>query len=555
MRVIGNLVMTGQIKDLKIDNLSTDPVSPAISQVWYNTTSNVLKYYDGTAIRIIAQGGSFADFVKHDGSVAMTGDLTLSSNDQTGAADTTATSKGYVDTGLATKQDTITGAATTITSSNLTLSRALASDASGKVVVSATTSAELGYVSGVTSAIQEQIDGKEPTIGYVTVNKAGDSMNGNLNFQGTSTVTGLSSPVSASDAVTKGYFDAAMVGLDFQADVNGVQVDNTLDPGASPATGDRYIIKDSANLNANFGTIAGVGDGDIVEYNGSAFIVVYDVSVQGSGALCWDSSSSTWQYYNTTWNEFGGLDALTAGTGLIKSGNTLHVNLGAGIKELPTDEVGLDLRANAGLFLTEDGSTSSTNAGAQLAILLNGSTLNLSANGIKVSSAGISEVELSTSVAGNGITGGAGTALSVVADTGISVSGTGVALDLTYADNRYINTSGDTMTGALVLNADPSAALGAATKQYVDAVQTDVNAVENRMTQGYYVYNGLASSLTTHTVVHSMGNQFVQVTVVDSNDQVIIPNTITYTDADTVTVVLSSAEGVRVIVTGLKAAA
>lgn len=58
------------------------------------------------------------------------------------------------------KQATITGAATTITSSNLTASRALVSDSSGKVAVSAVTSTELGYLDGVTSAIQTQLDGK-----------------------------------------------------------------------------------------------------------------------------------------------------------------------------------------------------------------------------------------------------------------------------------------------------------------------------------------------------------------------------------------------------------
>ena len=58
------------------------------------------------------------------------------------------------------KQNTITGAATTITSSNLTTSRALISDSSGKVAVSAVTSTELGYLDGVTSAIQGQLDGK-----------------------------------------------------------------------------------------------------------------------------------------------------------------------------------------------------------------------------------------------------------------------------------------------------------------------------------------------------------------------------------------------------------
>jgi len=57
-------------------------------------------------------------------------------------------------------QATITGGATTITSSDLTASRALVSNASGKVAVATTTSTEIGYVNGVTSAIQTQIDTK-----------------------------------------------------------------------------------------------------------------------------------------------------------------------------------------------------------------------------------------------------------------------------------------------------------------------------------------------------------------------------------------------------------
>jgi hypothetical protein len=69
-----------------------------------------------------------------------------------------------IDTAIGTKQATITGGATTITSSNLTASRALVSDGSGKVAVSSTTSTEIGYVNGVTSAIQTQINGKEATI-------------------------------------------------------------------------------------------------------------------------------------------------------------------------------------------------------------------------------------------------------------------------------------------------------------------------------------------------------------------------------------------------------
>ena len=49
------------------------------------------------------------------------------------------------------KQDTITGAATSITSANLTASRALVSDSAGKVAVSTVTSTELALLSGKTS--------------------------------------------------------------------------------------------------------------------------------------------------------------------------------------------------------------------------------------------------------------------------------------------------------------------------------------------------------------------------------------------------------------------
>ena len=60
-------------------------------------------------------------------------------------------------------QATITGAATTITASNLTASRALSSDGSGKVAVATTTLAELNFVNGVTSAIQTQLNTKAPS--------------------------------------------------------------------------------------------------------------------------------------------------------------------------------------------------------------------------------------------------------------------------------------------------------------------------------------------------------------------------------------------------------
>lgn len=65
-----------------------------------------------------------------------------------------------VQTTLTGKQNNITGAASTITDDNLATDRALIANSSGKVAVSNVTSTELGYLDGVTSNVQTQLDKK-----------------------------------------------------------------------------------------------------------------------------------------------------------------------------------------------------------------------------------------------------------------------------------------------------------------------------------------------------------------------------------------------------------
>lgn len=74
---------------------------------------------------------------------------------------------------LLSKQDTITGGATTIASDNLTAGRALVSNSNGKVAVSAVTSRELGYLDGVTSSIQTQLNAKASSSALATVATSG----------------------------------------------------------------------------------------------------------------------------------------------------------------------------------------------------------------------------------------------------------------------------------------------------------------------------------------------------------------------------------------------
>ena len=78
------------------------------------------------------------------------------------------TNVNNVQTALASKQDKVVGGASTITEDNLTASRALVSNSSGKVAVSNVTSTELGYLDGVTSNVQTQLDKKLENIPIAT---------------------------------------------------------------------------------------------------------------------------------------------------------------------------------------------------------------------------------------------------------------------------------------------------------------------------------------------------------------------------------------------------
>lgn len=285
---------------------------------------------------------------------------------------------------------------------------------------------------------------------------SGGVLTGNLSLSGNK-VTNLATPTDPLDAANKQYVDNALTGLDFQPDVLDIQVDNTLDPDPA-TTGDRYIITNAANLNANFGTIAGLNDNDIVQYDGTEWFVAYDVTTSGPGALVWDRASATfYRWDGTSWDQFGGLEGITAGVGLTKTGNVLDVNLGAGIAELPTDEIGIDVRTDGALFLTVDGSTPSTATGAQLSILLDGSSLSKSVSGLKVAALGIDNSHIATAANIDRSKIAAGTATNVLFNDGsgkISESA-----DFTYSSSTGLTVTTSSSSKILTLNSSYGASV------------------------------------------------------------------------------------------------
>jgi hypothetical protein len=185
--------ITGAATSITSDDLDASKalVSSGAGKVAASTVSSTeLGYLSGATSNIQDQLDSKGGEITGAATTIISNDLSASkavisdANGKVAASNTTSTEIGHlsgvtsaVQTQINSKQATITGAATTITASDLSASKALVSDASGKVAASTVTSSEVGQLSGVTSPIQTQIDGKEPAFPVLPLSKGGTNKN------------------------------------------------------------------------------------------------------------------------------------------------------------------------------------------------------------------------------------------------------------------------------------------------------------------------------------------------------------------------------------------
>ena len=215
----------------------------------------------------------------------------------------TSTELGYLDgvssaiqTQIDSKQATITGAATTIDDADLTVSRALVSDGSGKVAVSAVTSTELGYVDGVTSAIQTQIDSKQATItgAATTIDDADLTASRAVVSDGSGKVA-----VSAVTSTEIGYLDgvssaiqtqlnakAPLAGATFTGQVNMsddlvVTGNLTVNGDTTTVNSENKVIQDRFIMLAN--AVAGAPSADVG--------IFFNRGTSGNAAIYYDESA------------------------------------------------------------------------------------------------------------------------------------------------------------------------------------------------------------------------------------------------------------------------
>lgn len=507
--------------------------------------------------------------------------------------------------------------------------------------LAAVTQADTGSFVKVTLDTKGRVTGNTAvTTGDITalvsgtyVDVAGDTMTGSLIMSADTTVT-VPTPTGgfiANNAVNKSYVDSLVTGISWKEPVDSVGATNP----ATAAIGYRF-------LNTTDGKI----------YTATA-IDTFDAGI--APAANWsvlDKATDAGYTYDAdtlTWVQFSGAGQINAGVGLFKTGNTIDVLLGAGIAQLPTDEVGVDIASGKAVQLT------STATGGQVTFILDGAGLEQSAAGLKISAAGVTNAMLvnpqltingdagtdalalgdtlqikgtalqgiSTSVAES--PAGTSTFTITVADTTTSTKGVAQFSDADFAvtagvvtvkdagiDNVQLVNSTVTLTGTAGSDAfalgESVAIVGGAGGEVSTAVTANQVAISVRdatalvkgvasfaatdflVTAGdvtvvakgldaltdvavsgaaagqTLVYNGTnfvnrkvfhteaVASSSTWNVAHGLGQKYCNVTVADASDEVVIPQSITFVDANNLTVTFNTAIAGFVMVSGVSGA-
>lgn len=334
----------------------------------------------------------------------------------------------------------------------ITAARALISDANGIPTQSATTSAELAFVSGVTSAIQTQLNARALAARQIntTAPLAGG---GDLSADRT-----LSIPQST--GAQDGYLAAADFAT-FAAKVSATRSISTTAPltGGGDLSADRTIAIPQATGSVD-GYLAAVDFATFAAKQPAGNYITAltgDVTATGPGSV-----------------------AATIAAGAVTNAKIAAL-AGISVNKLAALTVSSPVRSDGSGFLTT-GSTSLTSEVSGVLPVANGGTNSstaLSNNRVVVSSG--SKIVEASAITGNRALASDSNGLPVASTTTDTELGylSGVTSSIQTQIDSKVAKAGDTMTGFLTLNADPTSALHAATKQYVDNIASGLSPKES----------------------------------------------------------------------------
>jgi hypothetical protein len=298
-----------ELQNAVVQNLAADPSSPIAGQVYYNTSSNEMRIYNGTIFEAIGLNGVTADAAELnilDGATLTTTELNYVDGVTSGIqgqldlksplANPTFTGTVTLDTGvnLVFEGTTANAFELTLTSGDPTADRVVTlpdltttlvgrdttDTLTNKTITSPTVSGL--YLSDLSIVVEgSTADGFETTLSFVdptadrtiyvpdangtlarVENKLHDfalaTASVDLNNQ---KITNLTDPTNPQDAANKRYVDSAVVGIDWKPSVRlattaaitlatGLENGDTLD-GVVLVTGDRVLVKNQTDATEN----------------------------------------------------------------------------------------------------------------------------------------------------------------------------------------------------------------------------------------------------------------------------------------------------------------
>lgn len=334
-----------ELQNARIQNLSSDPASPVLGQVYFNTTSNKFRVYNGSTWDEMGGGGGSVTSV----ALSMPAEFSVSGSP--------VTSSGTL----------------TVSKANQSANQVFAGPTSGGATTPAFRALVADDIPTLTAAKVSDFDTqvRTSTLNQMTAPTADLSINSHK-------LTNVTDPTSAQDAATKNYVDSVVQGLDVKqscraASTANVTISNpgtAVFDGVTLSNGERILLKNQSTgsqngiyvFNGSGSAMTRATDADASsEVTSGMYVWIEEGTTNAdTGWILTTDGAITLGTTSLTFTQFSGAGQITAGNALTKTGNTLDVAVDNTTIEISGDALQLKSPYGVRKYATDVGNGSAT---------------------------------------------------------------------------------------------------------------------------------------------------------------------------------------------------